>query len=596
MNVPLTFIAVITCLMALYMMNRFIKSPGVVSVLLLLIQFFAASIIVFSLIDDVLTTPQIEFAVILAGVVLPAPVVVYDHISASRRRKKTGANVPYIEKKEKKRSENWNVSFFTGHAELWKEEINGAEVFGSLSLQDSRIMKNLKKQLMMIQRLINMEKYEMAAEQYRFLFSILPDSAAIAYNAGFLHCFVGKYREAYKILKRALINLKGEEKTEPELNSEKSEKYPTRKNLETMIYFNMGYALYHLGKFEFSIRFFQKVLETKPDLTVAYKNIARAFLSVGMDGKAIEFLEKGRVDLRDSRMRIVLGSIYYRKGDTKKALEVLDEAVHADEKQIEALKWRGKAALRENMYDKAVECFRTLVQKDPSEPTHYYHLALAQRALGETANALKTYDMGIAANPGASILLYNAATLLDEAGRREKAVRYLYKSMQGDEVLEDAYNYLGVLLGQMKRYRESVQVFDRGIQLFPRFYQLHFNRGIVLEMSRRLEDAANSFERAYDLNRQDPVLIYHYTAALLRLREYSKAIRICKMGLSDFPDDAELIYGLSKVYAQMGEKDVAIDLLKKVLELDPAYLIRLRADLDFKALCSHPGYQKLMVS
>ena len=48
-------------------------------------------------------------------------------------------------------------------------------------------------------------------------------------------------------------------------------------------------------------------------------------------------------------MRIVLGSIYYRKGDMKKAIEVLDEAVKTDEKQIEALNGAEKQLSRKNL-------------------------------------------------------------------------------------------------------------------------------------------------------------------------------------------------------------------------------------------------------
>src|SRR5690606_17617137 len=98
-------------------------------------------------------------------------------------------------------------------------------------------------------------------------------------------------------------------------------------------------------------------------------------------------------------MRIVLGSIYYRMGDTKKALEVLDEAVNADIKQIEALSWRGKAAIKEEEYEKAIECFKSLIQIDPAQTAHYYHLALSQRAVADNENAIKTYERGIVLDP-----------------------------------------------------------------------------------------------------------------------------------------------------------------------------------------------------
>lgn len=594
MNVPFIFMAVIICLLVLYMMNRFIQRPGIVTTLILIIQFLTATVTIFSLFENVFTTPLVELIMLLAGVFLPVLVVVYDHVDFSRRRKKSGAEVSFIEKKERRKQSKWDVSFFTGNAEVWRKEINALDVYRTLSIKDEMIKENVKKQLNLIQRLINLERYETAAEQYRFLSVIFPDCAEIAYNTGYLYCFIGKFKEAYKILIRA----------QRAMNKQKCETIKAKdgvtadnyNDLGAAIQFYTGYALYHLGKYAHSIRHFQKVLETNPDLTVAYKNIAKAFLVLGVDNKAIDYLEKGRMDLRDSSMRIVLGSLYYRMGNTKKAVEVLDEVAQADTKRVEALKWKGKAAIREKMYDKAIECFSALIQIDLSDPFHFYHLALAQRASKQKEKALKTYDLGISEHPQNSMLLYNAATLMDELGHKERAVQTLYKSLEGDEYLEDAVNYLGVLLGQMGRYRESIQVFEKGIKRFDNSGTLYFNLGIVLEMARRLNDAAEAFEMAYHLNPKDPILIYHFTAVLLKIRDYGKAIRICKQGLSDYPDDAELVYGLSKIYSHMGEKDIAVDLLRKAVELDPLYLSRLKKDIEFAALKNHPGYQALMVS
>ncbi len=596
MKIPLIFTAVLICLLALYIMNRFVKKPGPGSILILVLQFMAATVTVFSLFENVLTTAAVELGIIVAGIILPLPVVVFDHIAFSKRLQKAGAREPFLEKKAGIKSGIWNVTSFTTNAELWKNEIQAMDVYRSITLGDEQVLENVKKQLILAQRLINLDRYEIAAEKYRMLSAILPVSPGVAYNAGYLHCFIGKYREAYKFLNNGLKFVQKEQRTAKESNENNKQKKYTPQEMETMLHFYLGYALYHLGKYEHALRHYQKVLETKPDLTVVFKNIARAYLAMEMSEKAIEYLEKGRGDLRDNSMRIVLGSIYYQKGETKKALDVLDEVAKADDKQLEALKWKGKSALKEKMFDKAEECFSELIDLEPTEPSHFYHLALAQRSRGEKTKALKTYEAGIAAHPQSSILLYNAGTLMDEMGQKEKAAEVLYKALQGDDYQEDAVNYLGVLLGQMKQYRESVQVFDKGLVQFDKSYQLWFNRGIVLDMARRQEDAVASFDRAYELNQEDPVLVNYFTGALLQTRDYSKAIRILKQGLNNHPDDAELMYGLSKVYSHMGEKDVAVDLLKRVIELDPVYLTRIKKDLDFKTLQNHPGYKSLMVS
>jgi len=588
MNIPLVFVAFVVSVLTIYMMHRFVKRPGFLTAPVLLIQFLSASVLIFALIENVLTVPEVELAVIAGGVFLPSCIVVYDHIKVLQKRKKTGLSVSLIEPRKKKDLKKLSHSYYIENADLGNTEIKAEEFFDSLGISDREFSRNIKKQLSAAHKLISLKKYEAAAIQYRFLYSFFPESAYIAYNAGYLHCLTGKYREAIKILKNARKLMK-------QYQRENSGNTPVRnERFEAMIEFGLGYALYSLGKYEQAITHFSKVIETDPNFTAAYKNIARAYLALDMEDAAVEYLEKGRKDFNDSLLRIVLGSIYYKKGETGKALEVLDEITAAEAKRIETLKLKGKAALKEKMFDRAEECFRKLLELEPEEPLNYYHLAVAQRELNRSHDALKTYEKGLAVNPGNSMLLFNAAVLLDETGDRERAVRYLYKSLDDEEKSEEAFNYLGVLLGQMGRFHESVQVFDRGIREFKNSYLLYFNRGIVLEMSKRYEDAADSFERAYDLNKNDQELIYHYAAVLIKLRRFDKALKIYRNSLSSYPDDAELYYGLSVVYAMMGEKDMAVELLKKVIETDPSYKSRIKSDSNFRILDRHDGYRALI--
>ena len=117
----------------------------------------------------------------MTGIVFPALVVAFDHIAFNRKRKKMGVTIPFIDKKEKRKQESDSSSFLKG-VELWKREIHAMDVYRSLSVQDERIMENIKKKLIITQRLINLERYETAAEQYRF-YEILP-IPMICYNAG----------------------------------------------------------------------------------------------------------------------------------------------------------------------------------------------------------------------------------------------------------------------------------------------------------------------------------------------------------------------------------------------------------------------------
>ncbi|HZK28394.1 MAG TPA: tetratricopeptide repeat protein [Thermoclostridium sp.] len=590
MNVPLIFIALIVCLFTIYMMNRFVRRPGIFTILILIIQFLSATIVVFSLFENVFTTPQIELAIIVCGIIIPFNIVLFDYIKMKRKIKGNGINAHLIEKKKKQEKQKLNISYFLENADAYKEEISALTVFESLDINDKKISNSIKRQLILLKKLIGNKRYEIAALKYRFLFGILPQSAEIAYNTGYLYCIIGKYHQAHKILNKALRLAKKEKNYNNKQSSDHGQE------LLNMILFYNGYALYYMGRYDQSISCFQKVLSNNPELAAANKNIARAYLAMDMTDRAIEYLERGSLDDKDDLVRIILGSMYYKKGDTTKTIKVLGEVDVADIKQIDAIKYKGKAALKENAFELAEQCFRKLIELEPTEPLNYYHLALSQREMKNKEEALKTYQKGLYYIPNNSMLVYNAGTLLDELGDKEQAVQYLYQSIETEETVLEAYNHLGVLLGQLNRFRESVQVFDNALKIFGGSYQLYYNRGIVLEMSRRYEDAVISFENAYEIKKTDQVLIYHYTAVLLKTRQYTKALKIYKNSLINYPEDAQIYFGLSKIYAYMGEKDIAVELLQRVLECDPTYLTEIKKEPEFKILYRHKGFQSLMVS
>ena len=166
----------------------------------------------------------------------------------------------------------------------------------------------------------------------------------------------------------------------------------------------------------------------------------------------------------------------------------------------------------------------------------------------------RTYERGISVIPDNSMLLYNATTLLDEMGDRERAVRYLYKSLEGDELLEDAYNYRACYGGQRdgtakpSGYLTGALKSMRGLTGFTSTAVLYLR---CQEGSRTLYFP---LKRAYELNNRDQALIYNYAAVLIKLRQYTEAMQIYKTSLTSYPDDAELLLRLVQSICPYGRE------------------------------------------
>ena len=106
MNIPLIFIALIVCLLTIYMMNRFVKRPNIYC-FILLIQFLSYCSIIYSF-ENVFTIPQIELLIILCSIFIPSCIVLFDYYKMKRTVKNNRINIHLVEKKKKQEVEKLN--------------------------------------------------------------------------------------------------------------------------------------------------------------------------------------------------------------------------------------------------------------------------------------------------------------------------------------------------------------------------------------------------------------------------------------------------------------------------------------------------------
>ena len=55
-------------------------------------------------------------------------------------------------------------------------------------------------------------------------------------------------------------------------------------------------------------------------------------------------------------------------------------------------------------------------------------------------------------------------------------------------------------LDALRKSDEAMKVYDEGIEKFPGFYQLHFNKGVTLASSGKYDEATSCFQKSVMLN------------------------------------------------------------------------------------------------
>ncbi|REC44668.1 tetratricopeptide repeat protein [Chryseobacterium pennipullorum] len=110
--------------------------------------------------------------------------------------------------------------------------------------------------------------------------------------------------------------------------------------------------------------------------------------------------------------------------------------LHAQDKKLaeECFK-KADYKCAEEQYARLAE--KEQIQKYQSE--YYDYLGMAQRRLGKTALAFKSYESALKANPMSVSVYANIASLHSQKGNKVKALEYIQKGLQVDDKNADLY-------------------------------------------------------------------------------------------------------------------------------------------------------------
>ena len=210
------------------------------------------------------------------------------------------------------------------------------------------------------------------------------------------------------------------------------------------------------------------------------------------------------------------------------------------------------------------------------------------------------------------------------------------KALAVDDQLAEAHASRGLALSIEKRFEESTAEFEKAIALDPNSFEAHYLYARGSFAQGKLERAAELFERAaaispedYQslvlliqiyrslgrdaetdnaarraieraereliLHPEDPRPAYMGIAALIEMREDTRAREWIERALVIGADDPLTQYNVACGYTKLGDTEQALDLLERMLPNVGAEIkMWIRHDSDFDALRNCPRFQKLL--
>jgi len=160
---------------------------------------------------------------------------------------------------------------------------------------------------------------------------------------------------------------------------------------------------------------------------------------------------------------------------------------------------------------------------------------------------------------------------VEKAGQRlEEAERLLNKAKPLNEKNPYIYFELGQVRIFQNRFEEAIEFFDQGIAIRPEVELGYWYKGITLlnmgQIKQGEEAIKQAMERNYYMNMKD---VHQLLRIYLPLKNYPKIIELYLHAIKLEPTNAQLYASLATAYKENGEIDKAIEMARKVGELDP---------------------------
>jgi putative PEP-CTERM system TPR-repeat lipoprotein len=278
-------------------------------------------------------------------------------------------------------------------------------------------------------------------------------------------------------------------------------------------------ALAGLKQFDAAMAEIQKAIELDPTRSESYTDLGRVQLVGGSPDKAEEnFKEAIEVDPKSADAYISLATFYWSQDRIKEAEVTMKKAIEVDPKNTNANRAMAVFYAGSGRQAEAEQYLRTIATNTPTVPARlaladYYiamdrpadaipvleatakdrdgygearsRIAAIQYAAGRTAEAHKTIDETLAADPSQPRALLTKGQFLLVEKKPDEAIKSLKAAVVSDPRSVAARSTLGSIYASRHEYDEATQEFTEVLKLNPRsimakleLAQLNLNRGL----------------------------------------------------------------------------------------------------------------------
>jgi serine/threonine protein kinase/Flp pilus assembly protein TadD len=329
-----------------------------------------------------------------------------------------------------------------------------------------------------------------------------------------------------------------------------------------------------------AVGLFDQAIEKDPRFALAYTGLADSSIRMYGETKDSVWAQKATLAAQTAEqlsnnlpeVHLALGSVYATTGKNTQAVAELKRALELAPNSEEAYRNLGDAYSRNGQSDEAIAAFQKAVAANPYNSENHISLGNAYFALGDNAKALPEFQKVIEISNDSPLGYEGIGNVYLREGNWGEAIPQFQKALA---LAPDAptYSNLGTAYFFLKRYDESVKMYEKAVEMVPHDEILVGNLGDAYRWSGHSDKATAAYGKAISLAFQqlqvDPrsaIVMGDLALYYAKKGDEPNALQYITQARAISPDDVQLIYWEAQVKTLIGKPEEALKSLKLALE------------------------------
>ena len=223
-----------------------------------------------------------------------------------------------------------------------------------------------------------------------------------------------------------------------------------------------NFELFNEGKYEESIKEFEKLLQENPNDFSLLNNIATAYFKIGNFNKAVEnYIKSLEVNSNSLEVYQNLAEAYKSCGKILDAILTLQTAASIYPENLDIKYHLSKFYMEDSQYDLAMGELEVILDKEPDHQDAQYDIANIFFEMGLYENAISHFNKVLESVENSADIHFSLAQAYYANDDIDKTLFHLMNVISINPAYYPAYKKLGIIFMAKEEYTEAIEHFEK---------------------------------------------------------------------------------------------------------------------------------------